>query len=508
MQILYSKKFLTVAALILTILVLIIGHQKRSIAYSTTPDSGILDELSYTWEGMSIRQTGVPVGWSDSGVYHGGDINKRGEVGGIKDFYIQLDGKQVNFANIHQFKTPFYAILDFDISKQTQSRDRMGLSQIDLVAPFFDHPPLGGLIYSLAVTPQTKTFSDVTTFQTRKVSLYLAIITGALLFILAFLITGNPWVGLLATSIYNFAPAYFFASRPAFLENVIAPFALLQLVLLFLSFRYPAKKMWLMGLAGLVAGLTVLVKESGLGFMLGSLIIMRLQKLERKDFYAYLKFFAVPVVLYIVWGMYLSADTFFKIIIFNGSRQFWGALNFLTMFTSLRLKDFPFDGWWVFGFISWMILALNKGKISNTWMIAPLAHLILILFLGGFNYSWYYLALVPFLALGSAIVLWQLLIAPGLVELITFFVFPASSSLYWGHELTQFTPSILEYRLFMLATFGLGSLAILKNNKKLLLAWRIFLIITLIILMAFNYKSLSYIMSHWGKSSYPSLPPT
>jgi len=497
-----------VLCLLLTLLITLISHQKRSVAYSTVPDSDMLDELSYAWQGMSIRQTGVPIGWSDSGVYHGGDINKRGEVGGIKDFYIQFNDQGVNFSNITKFKRPFYAILDFNVFKQTQSRTLTGIRQIDLVAPFFDHPPLGGLIYSLGTTAQTKTFSDATTFQTRKISLYLAIITSFLLFALAFILTKNSWVGALGVAIYNFAPSYFFASRLAVLENILAPFALTHLIILYLSFRYPANRLKLLGLAGLVGGLMMLVKESGMGFVLGSLILMRLEKLSKKDFYIFIKFFSLPVILYIIWGMYLSADVFFKVLIFNSSRQFWGALNFLTIFTSLRFKDFPFDGWWIFGFASFLILGLRKTKTPILWAIPVAVHLILILFLGGYNYSWYYLALSPFLALASALVLWQLFVYPNFAELITFTIIPASSSLFWGREITQHSPSIMEYRLLLFTTLGLGSWANLKNNKKILMAWRIFFVLLILILLVLNYRSLTYLMSHWGTSDYPSLPST
>lgn len=508
MKILFLRKFQFFIFIFLTLSIIALGHQKRSVAYWIVPDSGILDELSYTWQGLSIRQVGIPIGWSDSGVYHGGDINKRGMIGGIKDFYIQQNDKEINITNISKAVRPYYAILDFDISKQTKSRDVIGIKQIDLVAPFFDHPPLGGLIFSLGVTPETKTFSEVTTFQTRKVSLYLAIITSLLLFMLTLILTKNSFVSFLGVSIYNLAPSYFFASRFALLENILAPFALLHLILLFLSFNNPTKRLKLLGLAGFVGGLLSLVKESGLGFVIGSLILMKLEKLSKKDFLVFFKFFAIPVVLYLIWGMYLSADVFFKVLIFNSSRQFWGSLNFLTMLTSLRFRDFPFDGWWIFGFISILILVLRKTKASTGWIIPVITHLILILFLGGSNYSWYYLALVPFLALASALVLWQLFVFPNIAELITFFIIPVSSSLFWGRAITQFTPNLVEYRLFLFTTFMFGFSANLLNSKKAILVWRIFFALTILILLILNYKSLTYIMSHWGISDYPSLPPT
>lgn len=508
MDYLRNRKLQLIIVLLLTLLVTFIGHQKRIVGYWVVPDSGILDELSYPWQGLSIRQSGVPIGWSDSGVYHGGDINKRGVVGGIKEFYIQVDDKPVNLSNIAQAEKPYYAILDFDISKQTGSRYSAGLRQIDLVAPFFDHPPLGGLILSLGVTSDSKTFSEVTTFQTRKISVVLAVVTSFLLFALTYLLTRNHFVGILAVAIYNFAPAYFFGSRFALLENILAPAALLHLIILYLAFQSSKKRLILLGLAGFTGGILCLIKESGVGFVIGSLILMKLQKLTKNDYKLFLGLFVLPILFYVLWGMYLSAEVFWKVLVFNSSRQFWGSLNFLTMLPSLRFKDFPFDGWWIFGFVSLFYLSIKKTSIPIYWAIPVIIHLLVVLFLGGQNYSWYYLALSPFLALATSLFLYELFIFPSLPTLIAFFLLALSSSLYWGRAISQFTPSILEYRILFGSTFLFGVLANISTNKKLILAWRIFFIILLIVALFLNYKSLTYLMTNWGNVDYPSLPPT
>jgi len=57
----------------------------------------------------------------------------------------------------------------------------------------------------------------------------------------------------------------------------------------------------------------------------------------------------------------LSPKLFVDLFIYQGAtRGFIGSLNLLTTFVKVNILNFPFDGWWIGGFIALLLLPKDK----------------------------------------------------------------------------------------------------------------------------------------------------
>lgn len=480
--------------LLLTLIIIGFSSKIRSLGeYDTTPKK-VLDEVNYVWQGISIRQNGIPAAWSDASGYfkHIGQTIPYSNVDG---FAIRTGDKKLTWQTRNELDLPLFAISEGDLGE--------GQKQYLIVSPFFDHPPLGGLIYSLGISENTKNFLDVKAHEYRKISLNAAVITSILLFIFIFLITKNAWIGLIAVAIYSTVPTYLISSRFALLENMIPPFALLHLILLIISNDLKEKgNKWaypLLLVSAFVGGLIFLVKESGVGFIIASFLILTLVwHYPFKKVVSFTALALLPVASYFIWGLWIAPQVFIEVFLSNAGRKFFGSLNFLSMLPSLRFENFPLDGWWVFGFISILFLKL-KANTGYLLLILPFAgHFSTVLIFGSLNYPWYYLGLAPFLATFSALVLWKILTAPGWKMLAVFFLLPLSSSLYWGYYTTHQLPDVGLYRLLFVVFFIFSALICLKgDNAVVKKIWLLFCIALFIALLKLNINSVYYLLANW-----------
>ncbi len=495
---LHKYGFSILLPLVLSLAVISYGHfNLRRISYDVIPRWGILDEYSYVWQGVSIWHTGYPIGWSDSKIYQLAKTSGLG-VGGIDGFSIKIKDQKSSIANSKAFPKPAIAIWQLDYGK--------GMRHIDLVSPFLDHPPFGGLILSLGIPKNAKTFSDIERVDIRRTSLYLGVLTSILLFIFTTQITRTAWVGFIAVLTYNLAPSYLFASRFALLENVLAPLALGQFILLLYAKSVKSKiKLFYLSCSGLLGGLAFLTKESGAGFLIAAIILMINWRFSKKEILFLFIFALLPIVLYIIWGLLIDPSVFLNIFLFNSSRQFWGALNFLSTLPALRFQDFPLDGWWFWGFLSIFIISLKEGRKFLVVLIPFIAHLFSILLLGSYNYPWYYLGLVPFLVVASSLVIWKIFKNPSLPVVSAFFLIPVSSSLYWGRSVSQHIPQVWDYRMLFILLFGFAGLVLFKKRTGIShFVWVLFCISLLMLLSKWNLDSIRYMMSHWGSLFIPN----
>lgn len=472
----------------------------RWFGYETIPGP-ITDEYDYVWQALSLRQYQLPVGWTLSRyIYDKPKYHSRG--GDLEGFGIITEGKRVGLAEFKQNSTPLVAIKEIDYVK--------GREHMFFVAPFFDHPPLGGLIYSLGVNNTVKEFEQVKPADFRKPALNLAIITAILLFIFLYLITTNALVASLGVIIYSTVPTYLLATRTAFLENIAPPFILSHLILLFLALQLKYKKLayLLIVASGLLAGLGALSKEPAVGFVIGSLILLVFNKIPKKIILVLLLSILTPILIYSGWGLWLQKDLFIDIFLANSSRGYFGALKLVAMMEALKFKNFPIDGWWIWGLFSFLMVSINIKQRNLLYLIVPLAmHLFLVLFLGSPNYPWYFLSSIPFLAACSAILIWQIYENPNIATALAFFLIPFSSSYYWGRVALSLEPSINHYRGAFLI-FSLILLLRLKFGKYRIIrfTWFIFLAILIQKIVIFNEVFFPYLIAHWGNLPIPSLP--
>lgn len=504
----FKKPALLIGILIVLFFILKHSFYLRSIGYDQIPETYvILDERTNVWHGLSISQTGVPAAWSNLNVYM--QQNFGGEVDGLN---VKIDGKKPNLTNFSTFPKPGVAVSEYDFGR--------GLRHLRFVQPYLDHPPFGALVLSSFVKEDVKTFSDLTPAAFRRGSLWLGILTGLLTFIVGWQITKNPLVGLLASAIYSSVPTYILLSRYALLENVLSPIILASVSMLILAKSYLERQTdrkylfkILLVLAGVFCGLAALTKIVGWFMLIIGILLLVYWRINYKQ----ILFFFIPAtfvgLLYFAWGLYLDPKLFIDIFRYQSiDRGFVGSLNFLTAAKGIGILNFPFDGWWIGGFVSLLLVPFKKEYIPVIFSVAAI--LITTLVLGGANYPWYYIPLIPFMCVMTAVLIWRVVFQPNFLSIIIFFLVFFSSSFFWGYGVfqadklsTNYMQPYQTYRLALIVFLLLGLLSIFstrfKFQKLYLGIWFIFMLVVVYQLWEWNTQSVLFILSHWGK--FPTL---
>lgn len=492
--------FITVA--ILLFIILKHSFYLRSIGYDQIPETFvILDERTNVWHGLSIKKTGIPSAWSNLGLY------KLGTGGDVRELnLIPNEYESPNFFNFIDYPKPVYVLYPFDLG------EKKGMKHLGLVQPYLDHPPLGALVLASFVSDKVKTFSDLTPFEFRKGSLWLGVVTTALIFFLGWQLFNNPWIGFLSASIYGTVPTFILLSRYALLENVLNPIMLLSLNLLLFSQRINTSYLRVvLVLAGIASGFAALTKIIGWFVLVIGILLLRQWKINLKD----MLFFIVPStvvgLLYFAWGLYLAPGLFVDIFRYQGlERGFIGSINFLVTSTRIGILNFPLDGWWIGGFLSLILIPFKKEYAML--LLGSFIVIITALFLGGANYPWYFIPLIPFMCIASAIFIWRIATNPNPLHILILFAVFISSSFYWGYgvfkaslESTNYQQPYGLYRFLLLIfiSSSLGWLIFSDRLKRIRLLWFLFMVVVTLILLKLNERSLYFILVHWGK--LPSL---
>lgn len=503
----FLKKYAPYITILVIIISLVQGYNLRKIGYFQIPEPFIiLDEHTNIWHGLSLRKAGIPTAWSIITAYKE-DSKKFGSGGGVDGFTIKSGEEIPTLNRYRKIKSPIISVIEKDIGK--------GMQHIPLVQPYLDHPPLGAVLLSLRVPKPVSTFADLSAYDMRNTAIFIAVITQILIAIITYQITKSYFATIVASFTYGTVPSFLLLSRYAQLENVLTPLLLITLaILLFIRNRrglLTEKTLYfLAALAGVFAGFTSLTKLSGwLSIILG-LILLIYWKFSKKI----ILFFAVPALiigsLYFFWGLYLSPKLFADLFIYQGiSRGFIGSLNLLTSLIKINILNFPFDGWWIGGFITLALAPRDKRYFP--FFVAVILVLISALFVGGANYSWYYIPLIPFMCLSIGIFFDNLAKSPTTISILAaFFVF-ISSSFYWGYgvyyaamETHNYQQPFTVYRIIFLFVIALILLINrITKNGLLRSIWYGFIIVLFLSLVLLNHHGFYYILSNWGK--LPSL---
>ena len=505
MQFIWTRVIKYQKLLIFIVLIFLLKHSfdLRSINYARVPDiDSILDERTWVWQGLSIRQTGVPAGWSDLDAYIK-KVNGKVPYQSINGFNLSFENKSVNLQNFYFTPKPLVGVYKIDTGH--------GDTYIRIVQPLVEQPPLGGLIFGSLIQPKDKSFSDVSSVDYRRVSLWIAIITQILIFVVGIVVFDSWMIGLLAAAIYGSGPSFILLSRLSLLENIISPLSLAVLVILsWLNKHHKTislqRSNLLTILAGILAGLMALTKVTGypMAFLLGSILIFY-WRMGKKVFLIYLISFSLVSSIYFIWLASLnSLGIFWNVFRFQSvERLFFGSINFLTSIYQVRIRNFPpVDGWWLGGFIS--ILFVPRIKENIGFWAGILVALAVALFFGVANYAWYFIPLVPFLCLATAYFIKEVIFNPSLFKSVIFYLIFFSSSLYWGYGVsyTVNSPSpstyLQIYRSLLLIVIGLGIFLSSTKSIKYRKYWIVAMIVMLLFMLRLNDLSLRYILTNWG----------
>lgn len=341
-------------------LITILGAILRIHNYDSLPaENWTSDEYAFAWSGMSLIQDHEPTSWS--------------WLAPTDDFPVVVWEEKAN--------------------------------RYRLVTPWFDHPPLFGLIVGMAaILGGAKDFFDCTLSIIRIPSLIFGIISIALLYLLALKLFNRP-VAIITSLIFATHPNTVFLSRLAISENLILLLVLLVTLCCFEYHKNGQKRYFYC--AVVLAGITPLIKVTGL-FIPASLVVWLVyQKKWRESIIAA----AVGIFgfsLYYLYGWIYDFE-FFKLIIKEHSNRFldFGVLKYLAWPSLVITNLFFEDGWWV---ISWITLPVflqsNLEKFKINLIALPILIYSLLLVCSGAQshfYAWYLIPFYPllFLVLGK-----------------------------------------------------------------------------------------------------------
>lgn len=493
----FKRQWVLVIIIILLLFVLKHSFHLRGIGYDQIPETYVvLDERTWVWQGLSIRKSGIPAGWSQLQAY------KKGYGGAIEGLNVIVDERKPTLKNFYNFPKPALAVLEFDYGR--------GTKHTPIVQPLIEQPPLGGLILSSLVSEKVQTFTDLAPSEFRKVSLWLGVVTGILIFILGWQVFNNPLIGLFGVAIFGTVPSFLLLSRYALLENVMTPFVVMAAIFLTLAKSLLPRVNLVLILAGVFVGLASLSKITGWVYLPMGIFMLLVWKFSSKK----ILLFTLPAIIlgsaYFIWAIYLAPQLLLDIFRYQGlERGFIGSINLLVTVSGIGILNFPFDGWWMGGFLSLAFILPKKEYLAVS--VPTVASLFVALFLGGANFPWYFIPMIPFMCLSIAYFIWQVLVNPSFVKVLVFFLVFFSSSFYWGYGVfkaslpsTNYQQPFELYRLFLVLFLMAG--LILPSFLKYKIIKYLWFISVLGIgyqLFEWNTQSFLFILSHWGK--LPSL---
>jgi 4-amino-4-deoxy-L-arabinose transferase-like glycosyltransferase len=358
------KKSLIVVVFITIFLLAFILRKKY---YAEIPIPGqSTDEYSYSWVGLSLIETGMPVGISGFSGYKNA-INK----------YINVD--------------KYMQVLPSD--------------PLTINYPWMDHPPLLGLITGgYAYLSGARVFEDTRSLLIRRPIIVISCLS--VLFLMIFcLINYNFLTAILGGLIYATTPLVVLSGRMIQAENAIIPCFLLCMI--GVSMYLKKKNDWWLVATAIIAGIATLFKFTG--FVCHLFVILSLlcnyKKID-KDFWKDTLFFlviSIPISgLFLVYGLVYGLDTF-KNILFSNYNRFYGIGPnlFLELFRNQRLTQHKYlpevwiiSGWLIF--FGWLIKG-PKNIADKLLLLAVFSYLIVYIFFGSQPYGWYTFPFWPLL---------------------------------------------------------------------------------------------------------------
>lgn len=416
------------------IIILLLGLFLRLHNYAVYPQRGATsDEYSYSFLGLSLLTKGMPETWSN--------------VAGYKNLY-HLTIRGLYFP---------------------------------MVSPYFDHPPLNGLLVGgWALLNGENTYQKIDLATIRLVPIFLSVISSLLVFLLGNKLFGYR-AGIWALLIYSTATIFVMNQRVVFAENLWTPLLLGALYLYSLT-----KKMtfWKSVALGILAGLSFWAKELGIVvfFILFFLLV------TRKEQYKYILTFTGVCALfflgYMAYGYYYDWETFTTIIFLQSGRNI-GAETLHILFFNPIIVNKPYsDGWYYVGFLTLFFSLIDYKKYK---MIVVPAFLYLLLIISMLNTDtqngWYMIPLFPFMALSTAAFLDEHLEKKSWVIflLLLFVALPQVSSFYK----TNFGLTTIQFRIILLLLFSPLLLVYMLQKERVFLFlssfWFYFLILLTIV---------------------------
>ncbi len=353
--------------LIIVFAIFILAIILRKKTYSEIPIPGqSVDEYSYSWVGLSLIKTGMPIG-----------------ISGLSGYQNQYD----RYLNIDRFM-------------QFIPSDPLAINY-----PWMDHPPLLGLITGgYAHLKGADVFEDTLATFIRKPIILISSISVLLVIVFCW-INFSFITGLFAGLAYATTPLIVLSGRMIQAENAIIP--CLLMVMIFLSLYLKNKKDYWLILAAVFSGLATLFKLTGIVCYLLTFftLLSKHQKISKaffNDLFFYLAI-SIPIsLLYLIYGSVYGLKNFINIFFSNSNRFYGIGPNLLLeLIRNQRLTQHKFltEVWIVVGWLAFFISLFKKSiKLTdNIPRLALISYLIIYILFGSQPYGWYTFPFWPLL---------------------------------------------------------------------------------------------------------------
>lgn len=454
------------------VLILILALFLRKKNYAEIPIPGqSADEYSYSWVGLSLIETGMPIGISGLG------------------------------GNQHSL----FRYVNVDRFFQTVSTG----DPLEINYPWMDHPPLLGLITgSYAYLSGARVFEDTVTSIIRKPIIIISTFSVMLLMIFCW-INFDFITAAVGGLLYATVPLIVLSSRMIQAENAIIPCLLGCMI--FLSLYLKNKNSLFLFLTAILAGVATLFKLTGIVCYLLTFFVLIIEHkgLTKKFFNDLLFFLAVSVpisFLFVVYGSVYGLQNF-KNILFSNYNRFYGigSSSILELIRNQRLTQHKFlpeaaiiSGWILFGYF------LGKKKTDKglkITLLGILSYLIVYIFFGSQPYGWYAFIFWPMLIILLA-KFWADGIKNGNNLLLNFFI----SIIVLGAGINNLI-NVFEFQIFSnwwrfgisLIFFGLTISLAFKNKSNIF--WRLLLVLIFTGVIYLNIKYLNKInLDFWWQN--------
>jgi len=428
------------AKILLVVGILILGLILRLHNYSSYPQRGASsDEYTYSFLGLSLlTNKHVPESWSNLSAY--------------KNRY------DMTINNLY----------------------------FPMVYPYFDHPPLNGLLVaSWSILNGEDTFRAVDLKTIRLVPIFLAVISSILVFLIGLRLF-NYKTALWALLIFSTATIFVMNQRVVFAENLLTPILLGAVYLYSTTKKMTFKKTLILAL---LSGLAFWTKELGVVVFFTILFLFFADKVKPKYILALSTVSILFFLGYIGYGHYYDADLFWQVVGIQSDRRIGPETLMLLTPNPVIVNKTYFDGWYLLGFLSIFITFLDYKKYKMI-LVPAFIYLMLMIFslAKDGEMGWYMIPLFPFMAISTAAILVENLGKKSwAVFLLLLFV-----GLYQVRYLFEANFGLVpaQFRFILVFMFAPFVLVLMFNRKKIfdfLVSFSFYLLILGTIILTYNY---------------------
>jgi len=415
------KKWLVSCILIA---ILLTGFALRKFNLSVWPREGAtFDEFAWTFQGISILNTGIPVSWSPHQAY----------------------------------------------TNKTEYFNPQGTHFV-LVKPYLEHPPLFGIVAgTFAKLRGVNTFDEVTIAKIRPLGLIMGVISIFAVFLLANAVYGNV-VGLIAAGVYAIIPTVTIGSRLVQNENFFIP---LFLFALYFAHRYieasvKNKKLITLNLsaAALLCGLLPIAKMPWIAASI-AVIGMFLFSKKWKAAAVVAGTTIIFLVGWLVYGYSVAPVLFGSLWKLQLARYDMAFDSLFILFRDPITADrLLVDGWIYFGWAAIIWLCTKDVKKNLPIVLGFLAYFAIFVFAIPSEpmHGWYRYPFYPFLAIAIAVFFKEHFNKNYLATALSFVVIGLSMFAgSWGRVFGFSYPVFRTY----LAVVAAGAIPMIIHNRKL-----------------------------------------